>query len=427
MLDIRRIRNDPDRYREGMKKRGLDPSAIDEVIALDEERRRLIADVEELRRRRNENSKLVSRLKREKKDAAEYIEATREIGDRIKELERARAETDGALEDALLNLPNVPHETVPTGADESANEIVRSWGEPRKFDFEPLPHWELAAALGAIDFERAAKISGSGFVLFKGAGAKLQRALITFMLDIHTKEHGYVEVVPPFLVNPRTMMGTGQLPKFEEDMYKCDRDEIYLIPTAEVPVTNLYRDEILPGEQLPIYHCAYSACFRREAGAAGKDTRGIIRVHQFDKVEMVKIVRPDTSYDELEKMLVNAEVVLQRLNLPYRILTLSSGDMGFAAAKCYDLEVWAPGVQKWLECSSCSNCEDFQARRMNTRFRGEDGKPHFVHTLNGSGLALPRVIIALLEGNQRADGSVTIPEALRPYMDGVEVLEPAGK
>jgi len=427
MLDIRQIRNEPEKYREAMKKRGVDGVVIDDALALDERRRAMITEVEDLRRQRNENSKLVSQLKRDKKDAGKQIEATRQIGDKIKALEAERVKMDEQMDQMMMQLPNVPHESVPVGQDESANVLVKSWGELKEFDFEPLAHWDLGAALGVIDLERGAKISGSGFILFKGLGARLQRALISFMLDIHTREHGYTEVLPPFLVNARTMTGTGQLPKFEEDMYKCERDDIYLIPTAEVPITNLYRDEILPGEMLPVYHCGYSACFRREAGSAGKDTRGMIRVHQFDKVEMVKIVQPETSYDELEKMLVNAETVLQRLGLAYRVLALSSGDMGFCAAKCYDLEVWAPGVQRWLECSSCSNCEDFQARRMNTRFRDADGKPKYVHTLNGSGLALPRIFIALLEANQQADGSVVLPEAIRPYMDGVEVIEPENK
>jgi seryl-tRNA synthetase len=319
----------------------------------------------------------------------------------------------------LLETPNIPHESVPIGKDSADNPEVRKWGEPPKFAFQPKPHWEIGEKLGILDFARATKISGSGFILYKGAGARLERGLINFLLDLHTREHGFTEVFPPFLINRNAMIGTGQLPKFEEDMYRLRDDELYLAPTAEVPVANIHREEILREDKLPIYYCAYTPCFRREAGAAGKETRGMIRVHQFDKVELIKFTKPETSYDELEKMVANAERVLQLLGVHYRVVLLCTGDMGFASAKTYDIEVWAPGQNTYLEVSSCSNCEDFQARRANIKSKGADGKNRFVHILNGSGTALARLYVALLETYQQPDGSVKLPEVLAPYMDGV--------
>jgi len=418
MLDAKQIRQDPDRVRQALVNRNADTVILDQFLELDEQRRRLIADVEQLKAERNSVSDHIAKMKRDKQDATSEIERMRVVSQRIKDMDSDLACFDARTTDIVLNIPNLPHESVPVGKDESANQIVKNWGEPRKFDFEPIPHWELAAALDIIDFERGSKISGSGFILYKGLGARLERALINWMLDVHTSEHGYVEIFPPFLINRKSMTGTGQLPKFEEDMYHTDKDDDYFLdPTAEVPVTNIYMDEIIDGEKLPIYHTAYTACFRREAGSAGKDTRGLLRVHQFDKVELVKFVAPETSYDEHEKLLANAEAILQRLGLPYRVVLLSTGDMGFSAAKCYDLELFAPGVDKWLEVSSCSNFEDFQARRANIRYRAEPkSKPEFVHTLNGSGVALPRLVVALMENYQQADGRIVIPEVLRPYM-----------
>ena len=362
-------------------------------------------------------------MKKEKKDATSEIGRMREVSQRIKQMDSEVAGVENTASDVLLRIPNIPHESVPVGKDESDNVILRTWGEPRKFDFEPAPHWELATTLDIIDFERGSKIAGSGFILYKGLGARLERSLFNWMLDVHTSEHGYTEIFPPFLVNRRAMIGTGQLPKFEEDMYHTDKDDdLFLDPTAEVPVTNIYMDEILDASQLPICLTAYTACFRREAGAAGKDTRGLLRVHQFDKVEMVKFTTPETSYDEHEKLLANAEVILQRLGIPYRVVLLCTGDFSPAAAKCYDLEIYAPGVDQWLEVSSCSNFEDYQARRANIRYRPEPkARPEFVHTLNGSGVALPRLVVCILENYQQKDGTVAVPEVLRSYV-GVDVI-----
>jgi seryl-tRNA synthetase len=418
MLDAKNIRQDPDKVRTGLVNRNADTAILDQFLELDEQRRKLLYDVEQLKAERNSVSEHIAQMKREKQDAASEIERMRAVSQQIKEMDSELAELDAKTTDIVMNIPNVPHESVPVGKDESANEILKCMGDKPEFDFEPVPHWELATSLDIIDFERGSKIAGSGFILYKGYGAKLERALINWMLDVHTTEHGYVEVFPPFLINRKSMTGTGQLPKFEEDMYHTDKDDDYFLdPTAEVPVTNIYMDEIIDGDKLPIYHTAYTACFRREAGSAGKDTRGLLRVHQFDKVELVKFVVPETSYEEHEKLLANAETILQRLGLPYRVVLLSTGDMGFSAAKCYDLELWAPGVDKWLEVSSCSNFEDFQARRANIRYRAEPkSKPEFVHTLNGSGVALPRLVVALMENYQQADGRIVIPEVLRPYM-----------
>ena len=347
----------------------------------------------------------------------------REVGSRIKQMDSEVAEIESRISDIAYNMPNIPHSSVPVGKDESDNVTVRTWGEPKTFDFEPVPHWELASSLDIIDFERGSKIAGSGFILYKGLGARLERSLFNWMLDVHTTEHGYREVFPPFLVNRRAMVGTGQLPKFDEDMYHTDKDDdLYLDPTAEVPVTNIYMDEILNASDLPQYLTAFTACFRREAGSAGKDTRGLLRVHQFNKVEMVKFVAPETSYDEHERLLANAEAILQKLNIPYRVVLLCTGDLSFCAAKCYDIEIYAPGVDQWLEVSSCSNFEDFQARRANIRYRPEPGaKPEFLHTLNGSGVALPRLVVALLETYQQSDGTIVVPEALRPYL-GTDII-----
>jgi seryl-tRNA synthetase len=362
-------------------------------------------------------------MKREGKNPEEEIKRMRELSQRISDQDRQRKKLEQDIQKLLLSIPNLPHPSVPVGADESCNVAIRSWGENPEFDFEPRPHWEIGKILDILDFPRASKVAGSGFLMLKGRGAKLQRALINFMLDIHTKKHGYQEVLPPFLSNRACMTGTGQLPKLEEDMYLLENDDLFLIPTAEVPVTNLHREEILNRDDLPLYYCAYTACFRREAGAYGKDTRGMIRVHQFDKVELVKFVKPETSYQELESLTQNAEEILQLLGLPYRVRALCTGDLSFAAAKCYDIEVWASGLNNYLEVSSCSNYEDFQARRMSIKYREKpDAKPHLVHTLNGSGVALPRTVIALLENYQTKKGTVKIPQVLRPYMDGIEEI-----
>jgi len=425
MLDIKVIREETDRVRRGLANRRAVVD-LDGLLARDVRRREIITESEQLKSERNAASKEIGLLMKTDRGAAEAVKVrVRAAGDQIAGLDAELREEEAALNDALLHLPNLPHESVPVGANETANPLVRTWGDPPGFDFEPQPHWELGEKLGLFDFERGAKITGSGFPLYTGPGARLQRALIQFMLDLHTQEHGYMEIAPPFVVNAETMTGTGQLPKFREDMYCTGGgEELFLIPTAEVPVTNMYRDEILT-QELPVKMCAYTPCFRREAGAAGRDTRGLIRVHQFDKVELVKYAHPDQSYEELELLVRDAEAVLQRLELPYRVIELCTGDLGFGAAKCYDIELWAAGQNRWLEVSSCSNFEAFQARRMKIRFRGADGKPALVHTLNGSGVALPRLVVALLENNQQPDGSVVVPQALRPYMGGLEAFRPA--
>ena len=420
MLDIRLFREEPERIREALRNRNEDPSIVDRVLELDAQRRELLVLKEGLQARRNELSKLVPKASQEER--AVLIEESRGMGPRISELDAQTNAVDEALRDVLLRIPNVPHESVPIGPDDSANEVVRTWGEPREFDIEALPHWDLGVKLGVVDFERAGKISGARFYVLTGLGARLERAIINFMLDLHTREHGYMEMMPPVLVNSDSMIGTGQLPKFAEDMYRT-QDDLYLAPTAEVPLTNLLRDEILSADQLPTYYTAYTPCFRREAGSAGRDVRGVIRVHQFNKVELVKFVTPETSYDELESLTDNAEEVLRRLGLPYRVSALSTGDIGFSAAKTYDLEVWLPSQAVYREISSCSNFEDFQARRANIRYRPDaESRPRFVHTLNGSGLAVGRTWAAILENCQQEDGSVTIPGALRPYMGGMEAI-----
>ena len=423
MIDLRLIRESPEMVKAALGRRGggLGP-ALDAVIRLDERRRAVLQQAERLKAQRNQASEEVARRKREKQDAEKLIAELKSVSDTIKTLDRELAQLSEELEGHLLEFPNLPADDVPVG-DASANVVVRTHGERRSFDFHPKPHWELGERLGILDLPRGAKISGSGFPLFTGAGAKLVRALVDFMIDLHTTEHGYVEVAPPYLVNADTARGTGQLPTLAEDMYVTN-DGLYLIPTAEVPVTNLHRDEILSGDDLPRGYVAYTPCFRREAGAAGKDTRGLIRVHQFDKVELVRFSAPEDSPTEHEKMLGHAEEVLRRLGIPYRVVLLASGDLGFASAKTYDLEVWAAGVDTWLEASSASTFTDFQARRASIRYRPQPGaKPLFVHTLNASGVALPRTIIALLENNQEEDGSVRVPEALVPYL-GIERLTP---
>ncbi|MEM1060006.1 MAG: serine--tRNA ligase [Verrucomicrobiota bacterium] len=417
MLDIKRVREDAAGVRERLRVRGKgDDKLIDDLLSHDQTRRKLLTEVEELKAERNRTSKEVGQLKSKGQDASEQLTRMKEVSARIGELDQEVAEVEGLQRDLLLRIPNTPHPSVPTGETDADNPVEREVGVKKAFDFEPKDHVDLGVARGLIEFEAAAKVSGSGFVVYTGRGARLERALINYLLDLHTTEHGYTEISPPFIVRGAAMEGTGQLPKFEEDMYRLGEDEMYLIPTAEVPVTNLHREEILAEADLPKAYAAYTPCFRREAGSAGKDTRGMIRMHQFDKVELVHIVRPESSYEVLETLTGHAEKVLQSLGLAYRVVTLCGGDLGFGAAKCYDLEVWAPGSQRWLEVSSCSNFEDFQARRMNLRYKGADGKNHFCHTLNGSGTALARLYIALLETHQQADGSICLPETLKPYL-----------
>ncbi len=427
MLDPRYIRSHPEEVRAGLEKKG-ETVALDEFLQLDEKRRKILVEVEGLRAQLNTASKEIGEKKRRGEPVEEQTRRAADLREQIKELDQQLSVVEQELEALLLRIPNIPHPSVPVG-DESASQVVRTWGEIRSFSFPPKPHWEIGHSLGIFDFERATRVTGVGgvgFPLFKGEGALLARALINFMLDLHTTKHGYQEVWPPALASRASLIGTAQLPKFEEDMYRIERDDLFLIPTAEVPLANLHREEILDGSRLPLYYTAYTPCFRREAGAAGKDTRGLLRVHQFDKVELVKVCRPEESYEELEKMVRDAEEVLQLLELPYRVVLLASQDLTFASAKTYDLEAYAPGVDRWLEVSSCSNTEAFQARRSNTRYRPAPGaKPEFVHLLNGSGVALPRLIAALLENNQEEDGSVRLPEVLWPYMGGKKKLEPS--
>ncbi|MDH4136426.1 MAG: serine--tRNA ligase [Anaerolineae bacterium] len=421
MLDLRFIRENPDVVKEALVK--LNTTApIDEILSLDEQRRGLLSEVEALKARRNAVSKEIGKMKDGDRRHG-LIEEMREVGERIKGLDDQVRQVEEQLNEAMLQVPNMPHESVPVGRDESENVVVRTWGQPKGFNFEPLPHWDLGPTLDIIDFERGVKLSGTRFYVLKGKGARLQRALITWMLDLHINEHGYTEIYPPFMVREECMWGAGQLPKFLDNIYHDVEDDAWFIGTAEIPLTNLHRDEILAPGTLPLCYVAYTACFRREKMSAGRDTRGIKRGHQFDKVEMYKFVTPETSYDELERLVDNAEDVCRRLGIAHRVVKMCTGDLGFSAAKKYDVEMWAPGVQEWLEVSSCSNCEDFQARRANIRYRPESGaKPWFVHTLNGSGLALPRVMIAIMENYQQAGGSIVVPEVLRPYMGGVEVI-----
>ncbi len=425
MLDIKLIREKPEWVKERLSTRG-EEYPVEKVVELDRRRREILKEVESLRHERKEKSSQIGRLFKEgKREEGQKLSAeVKKIGERLKELEVELREVEAALKQELLLLPNIPHESVPIGEDEKDNEVIKRWGEPREFNFQPKPHWEIGAELEILDFERAAKVTGSRFVVYKNEGALLERALINFMLDLHTKKHGYKEVLPPFIINEKALIGTAQLPKFKEELFKLEDWDYYLVPTAEVPLTNLHQDEILPEDALPLYYTAYTPCFRAEAGAHGRDTRGIVRQHQFNKVELVKIVVPEKSYEELESLLLDAEEVLQLLGLPYRVVLLCTGDLGFAAAKTYDIEVWAPGQNRFVEISSCSNCEDFQARRANIRYRPkEGGKPKFVHTLNGSGLAVGRTVMAILENYQQEDGSVIIPEVLRPYMGGLEVIK----
>lgn len=426
MIDVRVLRQDPDGARSSLLRR-MDPAlgeSVDEVLDLDRRWRGVVTESEALRAERNAQTEEVARKKRAKEPADDLLAQLKTSADRARALDAEARELDEQLRDLLVRLPNFPHRDIPTGTAEQ-NRVVRSWGEPPKFDFAPRPHWELGESLGILDLARGSKISGSGFPVFRGAGARLVRALASFMLDLHTTEHGYLEIAPPFLVSRATLTGTGQLPKFEDDLYAASRDDLFLIPTAEVPVTNLHRDEILEAGALPVSYVAFTPCFRREAGAAGKDTRGLLRVHQFDKVELVRLAAPETSEAEHALLTGHAETVLRRLELPYRVLELASGDTGFSAARTFDLEVWAAGVETWLECSSSSTFTDFQARRANIRFRPSPGaKPEFVHTLNASGVAFARTIAAILENNQAADGSVGIPTVLRPYL-GVDRLRPS--
>ena len=422
MLDIKRIREKTDEIRVGLTRRGADVALVDKVLAFDEERRALITEAEALKKERNEVSKKIGEAKRKGENTDAIQSEMREVGERIAALDKQVTDLEARQQEQVLRIPNIPAATTPDGKGAEDNVVTKTWGTPKTFDFTPKGHVELGEKLGIFDFDRAARMSGAGFPLLIGAGAKLQRALVQFMLDMHTTKHGYTEVLPPYLVTRATMTGTGQLPKMAEDMYHCEVDDLWLIPTAEVPVTNIFREEIISDRPLPIYMTAYTPCFRREAGSAGKETRGIIRVHQFDKVEMVKFVAPETSYDELETLVANAEDVLQALGLHYRVLSLCSGDISFAAAKCYDLELWAPGQGGWLEVSSCSNFEDFQARRAGIKYRDSDGKARLVHTLNGSGVALPRLVVALLENGQQPDGSILLPPAIVPYMGGQTVI-----
>ncbi|MBM3245947.1 MAG: serine--tRNA ligase [Candidatus Omnitrophica bacterium] len=424
MLDIKFIKENLDSVKKSLKDRGLTID-LDSLLQLEDSRRKNLNELEGLRAEKNKANDEITALLKKKQDAKSRIVSMKAIAERIDQLEDNLKETEGELNKLLLVIPNIPHASIPIG-DATKKEVVRTWGEPPKLDFKPFTHIEISRNLGIIDFGAAAKISGSNFVLYKGWGAKLERALINFMLDLHTKKHGYTEVFTPFLVNRASMTGTGQLPKMEEDMYRLKDEDLFLIPTAEVPVTNILRSEILEEKDLPIYYTAYSACFRREAGSYGKDTKGLIRVHQFDKVEMVKFVKPEASYDELEKLVRDAEEVLQILGLPYRVVVLPTQDISFAASKCYDLEAYACGVDTWLEVSSCSNFESFQARRANIKFRrtAADKRPtsEYVHTLNGSGIALARTVVAILENYQQKDGTVLIPQALRPYLDGKEMI-----
>jgi len=421
MLDIKFLRANLDEAKQKLAKRGEDLTDFGKFEDLDKKRRELIAATEELKSKRNEVSSQVAQLKREKQDADHLISEMKDVGEKIKGYDDELREVETALEQLLLSIPNIPHESVPVGDTEDDNVEARNWGEIPKFSFEPKPHWEIADGLQILDFERAAKVTGSRFVFYRGLGARLERALFNFMLDLHVEEHGYTEIMPPFIVNRDSMTGTGQLPKFEEDAFKIVGEDYFLIPTAEVPVTNLHREEILNVEQLPISYAAFSANFRSEAGSAGRDTRGLIRQHQFNKVELVRFVKPEDSYEELEKLTGHAEKVLQLLGLPYRVMSMCTADLGFTAAKKYDLEVWIPSYGTYREISSCSNFEAFQARRANIRFRREaKAKVEHVHTLNGSGLAIGRTVAAILENYQQEDGSVIIPEVLRPYMGNKE-------
>ncbi len=422
MLDIALIRERPDFVKTVLQNRNQDPAQVDAILALDLQRRELLQEVEALRSERNRVSKEISRLK-DKTERDRRIAEMRQVGGRISEIEDQLRQVEPDLEMAMSQVPALAHESVPIGLDETENVFVRQWGEPRTFDFEPVPHWDLGPELGILDFEQGVRLSGSRFYVLRGAGARLQRALIAWMLDVHTREHGYTEIYPPYVVKEECMWNAGELPKFIDKIYHDVEDDLWLVPTAEVPLTSLHQGEILDSQQLPLRYVAYTPCFRREKMSAGRDVRGIKRGHQFDKVEMYKLTSPETSYDELEKMLGDALEICRRLDITHRVLELCTGDLGFHATKTYDIELWSPGCKEWLEVSSLSNCETFQARRADIRYRPEQGaKPRFVHTLNGSGLALPRVMIAIMENYQQADGSVIVPEMLRPWMGGIEVI-----
>jgi seryl-tRNA synthetase len=422
MLDLTFVREHPERIKSALKKRQEDASPVDKILALDERRRELLTEVETLRATRNRESKRIGQLK-DQQERERLIAEMQEVGDRIDALEEPLGKVEADLEHLMMSVPNLPHESVPVGSDETQNVIVREVGQPHPFDFEPVPHWVLGPELGIIDFERGVKLSGSRFYVLRGAGARLQRALIAWMLDMHVRKHGYTEIYPPFVVKEECMWGAGQLPKFRDNIYHDVEDDVWLIGTAEIPLTNLHRDEILDADDLPRHYVAYTACFRREKMSAGRDVRGIKRGHQFDKVEMYKFVSPDSSYNELEAMLDDALEICRQLEIPHRVVEICTGDLGFTTTKTYDIEIWAPGCQEWLEVSSVSNCESFQARRANVRYRPEpNAKPRFVHTLNGSGLALPRVMIAIIENCQQSDGSIAVPEVLQPWMGGIEFI-----
>ncbi len=422
MLDIKILRQEPEKIKEALKKRNNDLD-ITPAIELDEKRRQILGDVEEKKAKQNAISKQIPQMKKAGEDTTAIFKEMKELSDNIKVLDDEVREIDAKLRDYMLRIPNIPNESVPVGADDSENVELRRFSEPRKFDFEPKAHWDIGTNLDILDFERGTKLTGTRFTVYKDKGARLERAVIQYFLNTHTDKSGYTEIQPPYIVNRASMTGTGQLPKFEEDAFKLTVNDYFLIPTAEVPVTNLYRDEILDGAKLPIKYCAYSACFRAEAGSAGRDTRGLIRQHQFNKVELVKFARPENSYEELESLTKDAERLLEGLGLPYRVVTLSTGDLGFSSAKTYDIEVWMPSYNRYVEISSCSNFEDYQARRANIKFKDNPkDKAQFVHTLNGSGLAVGRTVAAILENYQNEDGSVTIPEVLRPYM-GCDVIK----
>lgn len=422
MLDVKLLRNHFEEVKEALKFRKEDFN-LDDFLVLDERRRAILQEVEQLKSKQNAVSKQVPVLKKEGKDVSKILEEMKELSNKIKELDGELKEVDDKLENLLLTIPNIPHPSVPMGDSDEDNVEVRKFGTPRQFDFEPKPHWEIGEDLDILDFATAAKITGARFTVYKGLGARLERALMNFMLDVHTEKHGYEEVFPPFMVHRRSMIGTGQLPKFEEDAFKVENTEYFLVPTAEVPVTNMYRDQILDGTKLPIKHCAYTACFRAEAGSAGRDTRGVIRQHQFNKVELVKFTKPEDSYEELEKLTRDAEEILQLLEIPYRVVKICIGDLGFTAAMKYDIEVWMPSYNRYVEISSCSNFESFQARRANIKYKDKvEDKAQFVHTLNGSGVAIGRTTAAILENFQQEDGSIIIPKALRPYMGNIEKI-----
>ena len=424
MLDIKRIREDFDGVKKAVESRGKGDFGIDKVREYDVERRKLLAEVEQMKNQQSTSSRQIPVLKKEGKDTTELMAEMKQLSEKIKVLDGQVSEVEAKLRDALLNIPNTPYKDVQEGADDSDNVELRKWGEPRTFDFDEKAHWDIGTDLDILDFERATKIAGTRFTVYKGLGARLERAVINFMLNLHTEEHGFTEILPPFMVNRDAMIGTGQLPKFEDDMFHVPAKDFFLIPTAEVPVTNLRMNEIIDEAELPIYYTAYTPCFRKEAGSAGRDTRGLIRQHQFNKVEMVKFVKPETSYDELETLTAAAEDVLQKLEIPYRVVRLSTGDLGFSSAMTYDIEVWMPSYGRYVEISSCSNFETFQARRANIKYKDNAGdKAEFVHTLNGSGVAAGRTTAAILENYQQADGSIVIPEVLRPYMGGLEKIE----